>query len=858
MRPWTVAAALLMLLGPASRDTPAQHLPGWFDLPVAGGRATLAAIGIPPEERALTLTIAARAIDDRETRIALTPARVAGLLAAMAAPTVGATTDREYIDIPAPLDLETWRQLLDLGPDDDLFAQLLVDHRALRLAVALTATDDSIRSLAASDRQLLRFLYREASGAFVVAARHLRLADGELVVPGGREAAGIWQALAGAHPANPPAFLRALLSTDSGRLAWYFDTLAGLDQARLTLAWPAGSHPSRLAAARALYQAFRDSDAHWQIAEHPFRRHVADAAMLVAMVDVAHDRLAGPSLHGLWALLFAGRELDHPSAARLLTDREPAGGKPVSLAWLAREITLGRNADRRARFETFRLAQRAFPQHDSADLPDIAVALSGHRQYPALLLALERMQLPDAATWAAVVDAARHVTRTARDRPHAIVAFQAAIALVERMRHVRTMDVATANRVLRALCDAVRADRAVAPSVARWITDTLIPAVPRLIRPDAFTGRTAYESTLLQALAGPLDRATPAIDWEGLRYVVDVVGAEHRRLRAVRLHLPAPGLDAALATGKPAMLAAALKALVYSTALGDPDGPISLGRDVATRHDFGFRATAAVRATAPWSVPEERHGRGPWHVHGSLLGLDLGLSRLALRRLADGRLPPAPTLTLNDFGTLTRTIVGLVALDLRDGDRDELAAAIARGRARIAATAGDAGALEALAREARISAAARELLPWIATRQPEHIAAIFSLRDLLWLGVPTLAREQLDRWGVSGEGLDGRRVPAMPPPGAWEDFAGRADTGQMTTQVPDLTLRLVEQTARMAIPAMLVPSLLAFATSDHWHDVRARFSDDWPVMTRQATMLDAARIEDYLAALTAGGPLGTP
>ena len=77
----------------------------------------------------------------------------------------------------------------------------------------------------------------------------------------------------------------------------------------------------------------------------------------------------------------------------------------------------------------------------------------------------------------------------------------------------------------------------------------------------------------------------------------------------------------------------------------------------------------------------------------------------------------------------------------------------------------------------------------------------------------------------------------------------------MATQIPDLTLRVVEETARLGLPATLVPAILAYAVEDYWHDVRAGFSDDWPAMVRQATVLDSERIQDYVAALAGVGPL---
>jgi hypothetical protein len=132
---------------------------------------------------------------------------------------------------------------------------------------------------------------------------------------------------------------------------------------------------------------------------------------------------------------------------------------------------------------------------------------------------------------------------------------------------------------------------------------------------------------------------------------------------------------------------------------------------------------------------------------------------------------------------------------------------------------------------------------------------LFGLRDFLWLGKPELPRERLDRWGIYVEALNNRLTTAMPPPEPWENLAGRADGGLIATQVPDLTLRLAEETARLQLPAQLIPGLLAYATQDFWHDVDARFPDDWPAMTRQALALSPSRVEDYVAALAGDGPL---
>ena len=138
---------------------------------------------------------------------------------------------------------------------------------------------------------------------------------------------------------------------------------------------------------------------------------------------------------------------------------------------------------------------------------------------------------------------------------------------------------------------------------------------------------------------------------------------------------------------------------------------------------------------------------------------------------------------------------------------------------------------------------------------PDAANALFSLRDRLWLGRPGLDAEELAHWGVAGEPVDGRLATRFDPPQAWDRLAGRPDTGILATQVPDLTLRLVELTSALRVPPSLIPALLLYATQDYWHEVEARFPDDWPALVRAASSLQVSRVEDYIAALGSGGPL---
>ena len=653
---------------------------------------------------------------------------------------------------------------------------------------------------------------------------------------------------------RPADFIRALVARDSGRLAWLYGAIANMSPERAAAVFGPGPVDAQVEQTRAMLDAFRQGDQNWKIEEHPFLRSVADSWMVTTQVALTDGQVAAPNWQWLWEAVFERSDLSRREAAAVR--RTPAS--PVTLAWLATKIASSPPRERRERFETVRLAQTIFGRVAEADTTDVLIALAGYRRYHALIVTLDRLGLRAPHTYARAVEAARRLDgRPGREQHLDLIAFQAALAIVERARLSRAIGTASAEQLVLSLADTVDRDAPFMPAVAKWLTTTLAEGLPPLIRPDRYTGKTAYESRFLQALAGPAEEpALREIEWEGLKYRLDLASAEHQRIMEIRDQLESPGLDAALASGQPQQIADALMAIVYAPARGDPTGPALLGADIITRHDFGLNAPATSRAGLAWALPRDHVGDGmPWRVQGSLLGLDLGLARLALRRLSDNEMPVEPTINLNDQLTIARTTLAMNPRALTDASRDRIVESLARGSARVLAAGRDLKALLALANEAHLSASVRESLPWTLSRSPESIPALFALRDLLWLGQPALSQDELDHWGVYVEGLNGRLVTAMPPSAAWEDFGGRPDGGVMGTQSPDLVLRLAQETARLKLPAQLVPSLLTFAAQDYWHDVAARFPDDWPAMARQALALSPARVEDYVAALAGAGPL---
>jgi hypothetical protein len=61
--------------------------------------------------------------------------------------------------------------------------------------------------------------------------------------------------------------------------------------------------------------------------------------------------------------------------------------------------------------------------------------------------------------------------------------------------------------------------------------------------------------------------------------------------------------------------------------------------------------------------------------------------------------------------------------------------------------------------------------------------------------------------------------------------------------------------AELKLPAALARAVLATAMQDYVDRVKPLHADDWLTMVRSAQALSKARIDEYVSALTASGPL---
>jgi hypothetical protein len=305
------------------------------------------------------------------------------------------------------------------------------------------------------------------------------------------------------------------------------------------------------------------------------------------------------------------------------------------------------------------------------------------------------------------------------------------------------------------------------------------------------------------------------------------------------------------------LLARVLVSIAYAAPLGDPAGPELLAGDPSVRHDFGFEERVRdVRTVNPWRVPQRAVGvAGGWRATGAVLGLDVGLAALAVRRLETDGLPPPPGGNDIDRAALAATVALSNPFEVTDVDRDTLTDAIRRGRARLTGTTAHPSALPELARAARLNEWWRQVIPWVQAREPERMPDYFSLADLVRISEAETTPVALSAWGAAGLDTEGCLCLHYPGPGARDTLAGRMGTALVVEQSVDLQLRVAEALSDLALPATLARAIMAFATQDVLDAYRPAYIDDWSAMVAAVRSLSDGRFVDYVAALTAGGPL---
>jgi hypothetical protein len=302
-------------------------------------------------------------------------------------------------------------------------------------------------------------------------------------------------------------------------------------------------------------------------------------------------------------------------------------------------------------------------------------------------------------------------------------------------------------------------------------------------------------------------------------------------------------------------LAETLLSWAYAVTIGDADSPLLLVGDVAQRHDLGIgRVEHHSRPRLEWARPRQRIATNvPWHVAGSLLGLDIALSSQILRRVNADRVVDAPTLSTNERESFGTSVALLNPFELRDPDRDAIADAVTRGRQRVAALGEDSEALEQIVAEIRMDGWRRRALQWTLAHDPQRVATLFSLTELLYLGQAPV--NDLQSWGMAAVVSTGCLCTRLAPPNEWRSLLGRPQVGLMATTVPDLHLHVALLLRELQLPAATAKAVLTGAVQDFIDEARPTDANDWLGLVRAAQNLSREKVEDYVAAATAYGPL---
>ena len=897
LRPRLTHAALVgaaVLIGSAGAAG-AGAQPTVSEVPLPGGLgAALAAIGDrTPPDRAHFLAEFIRRTYDRPIESKDDP-RGAALRSLLAALVAAVPHSDPSETLPLPLSERIWIDAVFGGraAPQTLVGAILQSRNAALLYCALLWLDDDTRAWLAGESALISELASRHAAAFLAAAPGLRVTAAGVQVPGGALAAPAWLALVGREPAEPAEFVRAMVAADNGRLARFFGAIGQLTppQVRVALNLALSDVPARVDSVRRLHAVFLRLFGGDTPEQHAFTRPALDPALLIAEFEVDEGgRPLLPGSRGLWKAVFAG--VDNSRAAPPLSASRPAPewARPADFPWLCELVFKTEPAERRRRYMMVLFASRRLGHDPAAAARDVVDTIRAAGAYPALTATLERAGISDMATFAGAARRAAVLSKIGDDEraARAVAQFQGALALVTRAALRRSLAAGSASTLVSSLAGVPVSDRGdYEGRLATWLSGWMAAEAaargqgPRASAPpensaeDAFIGAAGpIDQQVLRMLSGPEAVNPRFVEWEGTRYRLDLAAAEATRLAralgdspesllssavtvvgiADALPLAPPGVASALRLIADELLARGLMNMAYAAALGPRDGVSLSAADAAGRHDFGFGSR--LGRGAPWRLPLPGADiEGRWRVAGSLLGLDVGLADFSLVRLSSRFPSSRPTLDEVDRRVLIEAVALIQPASLSDADRDTIAAAIRRGRARLDAARTPRDAL-AIAEETRLSAPRRTLLSWTVTHDPGRVAAFLSLSELFWLGFENVRVEALQAWGAPAGPRLGCHCLQFARRRPWEIVAGRLHAGMMASAFPDLNLRLAELLSELRLPAALLGPVLTSATLDFVDAVISRDPDDRRGLVEFVQALRSEQLEQYLALLTTDGPL---
>ena len=447
--------------------------------------------------------------------------------------TAGETVSVATVDSTAPLPLGTafWDGRFEpTPPPHDLLFAILASREMSSLYYGLLGLDDETLRAIQADSKLATALVRYAL-VLPAAADALRIQGGRVVPPGGAAAAVHWQDLVGEPLDRPARFVEALLRADEGRLAHFYRTMWALPKVsgHLTAA-AVSSAADRGRGLRRLYDAFNSALQGWRADAMIQPPVFGPADVLAALVIKDDGSLAGPSTRGFWDRVFES------SAWPASPEREvarAADGDPLGVVRIL-ELVCPAGCDRE-RLGAVTLIQREFADPPAEQLPLLLSVGRCRMRYPALALEIERMRLADASVYAQLGSLAfRLEDLDESTRALALVQYQAAVALLSRLRAVGTPASGVRERV-DTLAALPVTRNGFEGGLVRWLVQVLAPE----------EGEPLAEAAARRLAGLGWQSVGQSFEWEELTYRVDIATTEKARIHAALEKFNANTLDTA-------------------------------------------------------------------------------------------------------------------------------------------------------------------------------------------------------------------------------------------------------------------------------------------------------------------------
>jgi hypothetical protein len=115
--------------------------------------------------------------------------------------------------------------------------------------------------------------------------------------------------------------------------------------------------------------------------------------------------------------------------------------------------------------------------------------------------------------------------------------------------------------------------------------------------------------------------------------------------------------------------------------------------------------------------------------------------------------------------------------------------------------------------------------------------------------------EAFAAWGTAVAGPFGCVCTQLTTPARWSPMARRPQMGLIAAVVSDVNLYVAVTLKQLQLPAALARVVASAAVQDLIDSVKPTDPGDWLTLVRSARSMSRERMEDYVAAATATGPL---